>query len=80
MNVVDAYRLMKTNGPRGKSEADVVLAKGLFMSPDIVAVDTAATSFSIRWKRCLWRWLDIWLKERSLKSYDGHQSLESEED
>ena len=43
LNVVDAYRLMKTNGPRGKSEADVVLAKGLFMSPDIVAVDTAAT-------------------------------------
>ena len=45
LNVVDAYRLMKTNGPRGKSEADVVLAKGLFMSPDIVAVDTAATKF-----------------------------------
>ena len=45
LNVVDAYRLMKTNGPRGKSEADVVLAKGVFMSPDIVAVDTAATKF-----------------------------------
>ena len=45
LNVVDAYRLMKTNGPRGKSEADVVLAKVVFMSPDIVAVDTAATKF-----------------------------------
>ena len=45
LNVVDAYRMMKTNGPRGKSEADVVLTKGLFMSPDIVAVDTAATRF-----------------------------------
>ncbi|NLJ19789.1 MAG: DUF362 domain-containing protein [Bacteroidales bacterium] len=45
LNVVDAYRIMKTNGPRGKSEADVVLAKGLFMSQDIVAVDTAATNF-----------------------------------
>ena len=45
LNVVDAYSLMKTNGPRGKSEAVVVLAKGLFMSPDIVAVDTAATKF-----------------------------------
>jgi uncharacterized protein (DUF362 family) len=45
LNVVDAYRLMKTNGPRGKTEADVVLAKGLFMSQDIVAVDTAATNF-----------------------------------
>jgi uncharacterized protein (DUF362 family) len=45
LNVVDSYRLMKTNGPRGKSEADVVLAKGLFISQDIVAVDTAATTF-----------------------------------
>jgi len=45
LNVVDAYRLIKTNGPRGKSEADVVLSKGLFISQDIVAVDTAATSF-----------------------------------
>jgi uncharacterized protein (DUF362 family) len=45
LNVVDAYRLMKTNGPRGKSEADVVLTKGLFLSQDMVAVDTAATKF-----------------------------------
>jgi uncharacterized protein (DUF362 family) len=45
LHVVDAFRLMKTNGPRGKSEADVVLSKGLFISQDIVAVDTAATSF-----------------------------------
>lgn len=45
LNVVDAYRVMKSNGPQGKSAADVVLAKGLFMSPDIVAVDTAATRF-----------------------------------
>ena len=45
LNVVDAYRLMKTNGPRGKSEADVVLSKGLFISQDIVAVDTAAATF-----------------------------------
>ena len=45
LNVVDAYRLMKTNGPKGKSPSDVVLAKGLFMSQDIVAVDTAAANF-----------------------------------
>jgi uncharacterized protein (DUF362 family) len=45
LNVVDSYRMMKTNGPRGKSEADVVLAKALFLSQDIVAVDTAATNF-----------------------------------
>lgn len=45
LNVVDAYRVMKTNGPRGRSASDVVLAKGLFMSQDIVAVDTAAAKF-----------------------------------
>lgn len=45
LNVVDAYRVMKTNGPRGKSAADVVNPKGLFVSSDIVAVDTAATKF-----------------------------------
>lgn len=45
LNVVDAYRLMKTSGPRGKSAADVVLSKGLFISQDIVAVDTAAANF-----------------------------------
>lgn len=45
LNIVDAYRVMKTNGPRGKSEDDVVNPKGLFMSQDIVAVDTAATQF-----------------------------------
>lgn len=28
LNVVDAYRIMKTNGPRGRSASDVVLAKG----------------------------------------------------
>ncbi|MDA3816849.1 MAG: DUF362 domain-containing protein [Prolixibacteraceae bacterium] len=45
LNVVDAYRTLKTNGPRGKSESDVVLTKSLFMSQDIVAVDTAAAKF-----------------------------------
>lgn len=45
LNVVDAYRTLKSNGPRGKSESDVVLTKSLFMSQDIVAVDTAAAKF-----------------------------------
>lgn len=45
LNVVDAYRVLKDNGPQGKSLADVVLAKALFLSQDIVAVDTAATKF-----------------------------------
>jgi uncharacterized protein (DUF362 family) len=45
LNIVDAYRVMKTNGPRGKSKEDVVLSKALFMSQDMVAVDTAAVKF-----------------------------------
>lgn len=45
LNVVDAYRLMKTSGPRGKSLSDVVLSKGLFVSQDIIAADTAAANF-----------------------------------
>lgn len=45
LNVVDAYRVMKTNGPQGRSASDVVLAKAMFVSTDIVAVDTAATKF-----------------------------------
>lgn len=45
LNIVDAYRVMKTHGPQGRSMSDVVEAKSLFMSPDIVAVDTAATRF-----------------------------------
>lgn len=45
LNVVDAYRVVKTNGPQGRSAADVVNPKGLFISQNIVAVDTAATKF-----------------------------------
>ena len=45
LNVVDAYRIVKTNGPQGRSASDVVLTKGLFISQDIVAVDTAAAKF-----------------------------------
>lgn len=42
LNIVDAYRIMKSNGPQGKSEADVVTLKSLIISPDFVAADTAA--------------------------------------
>ncbi len=45
LNIVDAYRIMITNGPQGRTENDVVTAKGLFISQDIVAVDTAAAKF-----------------------------------
>ncbi|MCJ7552474.1 MAG: DUF362 domain-containing protein [Ignavibacteriaceae bacterium] len=42
LNVVDAYYVMKRNGPRGVSKADVVTMKSQIVSTDIVAADTAA--------------------------------------
>ena len=42
LNIVDAYRIMKSNGPQGKTEADAVTLKSLIISPDFVAADTAA--------------------------------------
>ncbi|MDP4210035.1 MAG: DUF362 domain-containing protein [Bacteroidota bacterium] len=42
LNIVDAYRVMKTNGPRGVSVSDISIMKAQFISRDIVAVDTAA--------------------------------------
>lgn len=42
LNVVDAYRMMFRNGPQGKSEADVSTLKSIIVSPNIVAIDTAA--------------------------------------
>lgn len=43
LNVIDGYRVMMRNGPRGVSEADVVIMKQLIISADIVAADAAAT-------------------------------------
>ena len=42
LNIIDAYRIMKSNGPQGKSEADVVSLKSLIVSSNYVAADTAA--------------------------------------
>lgn len=42
LNIVGAYRIMKSNGPQGKTEADAVTLKSLIISPDFVAADTAA--------------------------------------
>lgn len=45
LNIVDAYRVMRQNGPQGKSAADVSELKTLIVSSDIVATDTAALRF-----------------------------------
>jgi uncharacterized protein (DUF362 family) len=42
LNIVDAYRVMLRNGPRGVSKADVATMKYLIMSDDIVAADAAS--------------------------------------
>ena len=42
LNIVDAYWVMKQNGPRGVSIDDVVALKAQLISTDIVAVDSAA--------------------------------------
>jgi uncharacterized protein (DUF362 family) len=42
VNIVDAYRVMKQNGPRGVDVDDVVTMKSLIISRDIVAADAAA--------------------------------------
>lgn len=43
LNIVDAYRVMKKNGPRGVSKEDVVIMNSLLLSTDMVAIDAAAT-------------------------------------
>ena len=42
LNIVDAYAVMKQNGPRGVSVEDLVIMKSLLISTDMVAADTAA--------------------------------------
>jgi uncharacterized protein (DUF362 family) len=42
LTVVDAYNVLKKDGPRGVSTADVVNLKSLIMARDPVAADTAA--------------------------------------
>jgi len=42
LNIVDAYRVMMKNGPRGVSESDVSLMKSMIISADMVAADAAA--------------------------------------
>jgi uncharacterized protein (DUF362 family) len=41
LNILDAYRVMKRNGPQGVSVDDVILMKSMVLSTDIVALDTA---------------------------------------
>ncbi len=42
LTVVDCYRVMKSNGPRGRSDADVVEMRTQLLATDVVAADAAA--------------------------------------
>jgi uncharacterized protein (DUF362 family) len=42
LTIVDAYNVMKRNGPRGVSKEDIITMKSLLISRDIVAIDAAA--------------------------------------
>ena len=42
LNIIDAYRVMKRNGPRGVSTEDVIRLDSMIISRDIVAADAAA--------------------------------------
>lgn len=42
LNIVDAYRVMKRNGPRGVSVEDAITMKYQLIGTDMVALDTAA--------------------------------------
>ncbi len=42
LNIIDAYRVMMKNGPRGVSVSDTKIYKSMIISPDIVAADAAA--------------------------------------
>jgi len=42
LNIIDGYRVMKRNGPKGVSVNDVSLEKAQIISTDIVAADAAA--------------------------------------
>ena len=46
LNIVDAFRVMTTGGPRGNASSVVKDLGGLLMSHDIVAVDTAAAKLA----------------------------------
>ena len=43
LNIIDGYRVMKRNGPKGVSVNDVSLEKAQIISTDIVAADAAAS-------------------------------------
>lgn len=42
LNIIDAYRILRKNGPQGRAEEDGEIAKYLMVGTDMVALDAAA--------------------------------------
>jgi uncharacterized protein (DUF362 family) len=49
LTVVDDYRFMRTGGPGGRWDSDIMLQKMQILSPDIVAADAAAAAQAAMW-------------------------------
>lgn len=49
LNVVDAYRVMRSGGPSGTGTVNVLNAKMQILSPDIVAADAASLAQAVQW-------------------------------
>jgi len=49
LNVVDAYRVMRSGGPSGAGSVNLLNAKMQIISPDIVAADAASVAQAAQW-------------------------------
>jgi uncharacterized protein (DUF362 family) len=69
LNVVDAYKVMKTGGPRGYASSQYDMAKFQILGPDIVACDAAA-SRTLGFEPSRFRYIGLAAAKGS-----GHQDL-----
>lgn len=49
LNIMDAYRVMTTGGPMGRGNFKSIVPKMLFISSDIVAIDTIGEAQAVAW-------------------------------
>ena len=49
LNVVDAYRVMRSGGPAGTGSVNLLNARMQILSPDIVAADAASVAQAVQW-------------------------------
>ncbi len=49
LNIMDAYRVMTTGGPMGRGNFKSIMPKMLFISSDIVAIDTVGEAQAVAW-------------------------------